>query len=108
MVLHVGRYVRAEVFRLSGERAIDGLELVDSMDFRDDGVEDAAVVVRRCYGMLGSLVLRPWWGVACIGSLACGDGRSDCGRCGGGVGRNAAAWCVSLVLVWQSRLFVAG
>ena len=27
---------------------VDGLEFVDSMDFRDDGVEDAAVVLRGC------------------------------------------------------------
>ena len=44
----MGRHVSAELFRLSGELAVDVLECVDSMDFRDDGVENADVVMRGC------------------------------------------------------------
>ena len=104
MVLHVGRYVRAEV-----EGTVDGLEFVDSTDFLDDGVEDAAVVLRggvvpcsarmfegRCGGWPG---LGRWLAgmfVLIVGVV---------GVCLGGVVRRGVCrwfWCGG------ARLFVAG
>ena len=57
----------------------DGLKGVNAMDFREDGVEEAAVIALTCRGTLGLLVLGPLCGVAWIGSGVCGE--SGCGRC---------------------------
>ena len=46
MLLHVGRDVRAEDFRLGVKG--EGSDLAYAEDFRYDRVEEAAVVIRRC------------------------------------------------------------
>ena len=96
VLVHLGRYVCPERFRLCGECEV--LSLLDTLYFRYDGVEGRSCCISRmCFDMPVLHVPMPLCRVAWVRPCS-----GHCGVCCLVVfGRWAVAWRVVLVVWWK-------